>query len=131
MESMEDLYKTIGSKIKIKRVECGLTQADLGKKLGLTFQQVQKYEMAKNKVGIDKLYKISNILNTDIYYFLDENVSSKIADELEIIKEQDKIIIIKMIKNFIKLNDKLKMKIIDLVKELSVLTTRQSGCTNR
>lgn len=126
MESMEmeDLYKKIGSKIKIKRVECGLTQADLGKKLGLTFQQVQKYEMAKNKVGIDKLYKISNILNTDIYYFLDENVSSKIADELEIIKEQDKIIIIKMIKNFIKLNDKLKMKIIDLVKELSVLTNR-------
>lgn len=131
MESMEDLYKTIGSKIKIKRVECGLTQADLGKKLGLTFQQVQKYEMAKNKVGIDKLYKISNILNTDIYYFLDENASSKIADELETIKEQDKIIIIKMIKNFIKLNDKLKMKIIDLVKELSVLTTRQSSCTNR
>lgn len=125
MESMEDLYKKIGSKIKIKRVECGLTQADLGKKLGLTFQQVQKYEMAKNKVGIDKLYKISSILNTDIYYFLDENVSSKIANELEIIKEQDKIIIIKMIKNFIRIkSDKLKIKIIDLVKELSVLTTR-------
>ena len=125
MESIENLYKTIGNKIKIKRVECGLTQADLGKKLGLTFQQVQKYEMAKNKVGIDKLYKISNILNTDIYYFLDENVSSKIADELEIIKEQDKIIIIKMIKNFIRIkSDKLKIKIIDLVKELSVLTTR-------
>ena len=123
MESMEDLYKKIGSKIKIKRVECGLTQADLGKKLSLTFQQVQKYEMAKNKIGIDKLYKISNILNTDIYYFLDENVSSKIADELEIIKEQDKIIIIKMIKNFIRIkSDKLKIKIIDLVKELSVLT---------
>lgn len=123
MESMEDLYKTIGNKIKIKRVECGLTQADLGKKLGLTFQQVQKYEMAKNKVGIDKLYKISSILNTDIYYFLDENVSSKIANELEIIKEQDKIIIIKMIKNFIRIkSDKLKIKIIDLVKELSVLT---------
>ena len=129
---MEDLYKKIGSKIKIKRVECGLTQADLGKKLGLTFQQVQKYEMAKNKVGIDKLYKISSILNTDIYYFLDENVSSKMSDELEIVKEQDKIIIIKMIKNFIKIkSDKLKMKIIDLVKELSVLTTRQSSCTNR
>ena len=125
MESMEDLYKTIGSKIKIKRVECGLTQADLGKKLGLTFQQVQKYEMAKNKVGIDKLYKISNILNTNIYYFLDENVSSKIADELETIKEQDKIIIIKMIKNFIRIkSDKLKIKIIDLVKELSVFTNR-------
>lgn len=120
MESMEDLYKKIGSKIKIKRVECGLTQTDLGKKLGLTFQQVQKYEMAKNKVGIDKLYKISNILNTDIYYFLDENASSKIADELETIKEQDKIIIIKMIKNFIRIkSDKLKIKIIDLVKELS------------
>ena len=129
---MEDLYKKIGSKIKIKRVECGLTQADLGEKLGLTFQQVQKYEMAKNKVGIDKLYKISSILNTDIYYFLDENVSSKMSDELEIVKEQDKIIIIKMIKNFIKIkSDKLKMKIIDLVKELSVLTTRQSSCTNR
>lgn len=125
MASMEDLYKTIGSKIKIKRVECGLTQADLGKKLGLTFQQVQKYEMAKNKVGIDKLYKISNILNTNIYYFLDENVSSKIADELETIKEQDKIIIIKMIKNFIRIkSDKLKIKIIDLVKELSVFTNR-------
>lgn len=125
MESMENLYKTIGNKIKIKRVECGLTQADLGKKLGLTFQQVQKYEMAKNKVGIDKLCKISSILNTDIYYFLDENASSKIADELETIKEQDKIIIIKMIKNFIRIkSDKLKIKIIDLVKELSVLTTR-------
>ena len=122
---MKNLYKKIGSKIKIKRVECGLSQAALGEKLGLTFQQVQKYEMAKNKVGIDKLYRISDILNTDIYYFLDENVSSKIADELEIIKEQDKIFIIKMIKNFIRIkSDKLKMKIIDLVKELAEINNR-------
>ena len=52
----------IGHRIKIQRRAMGLSQADLGGRLGLTFQQVQKYEKGTNRVGAARLKEISRIL---------------------------------------------------------------------
>ncbi len=61
----------IGERIKAKRLEVGLGQSDLAKKLGITFQQLQKYEKGLNRVSAASLYKISVCLNCDISFFFD------------------------------------------------------------
>lgn len=63
--------KYVGSRVKLKRVEKGLTQSIIGDKLNLTFQQVQKYEKGVNRIGSSNLYEIAKILNVPISYFFE------------------------------------------------------------
>ncbi|HEX4411007.1 MAG TPA: helix-turn-helix transcriptional regulator [Xanthobacteraceae bacterium] len=64
--------KTIGSNIRIRRLQLGVTQQQLAKKLGVTFQQVQKYEKGVNRVGSGRLYQIATILEAPIGSFFSE-----------------------------------------------------------
>lgn len=64
-----DVY--VGSRVKVRRKEMKLTQQDLAKALGLTFQQVQKYERGANRISASKLYMISHTLNVPISHFFD------------------------------------------------------------
>lgn len=63
-----DLY--LGAKIKERRLLLGLTLEDLAKTLGLTYQQVQKYEKGTNRVTVSRLHDISLALKTPIGFFL-------------------------------------------------------------
>jgi transcriptional regulator with XRE-family HTH domain len=58
--------KLIGRNIRIHRLVRGLTQEGLGGKLGVTFQQIQKYEKGTNRVGSGRLYQISTIFEVPI-----------------------------------------------------------------
>jgi transcriptional regulator with XRE-family HTH domain len=59
----------IGRKIRALRLERGLSQSDLAKAIGLTFQQVQKYEKGTNRVSAGRLQQIADFLNVPILYF--------------------------------------------------------------
>lgn len=61
----------VGARIKLRRKTIGMPQAELATHLGLTFQQVQKYERGANRVSASKLYEIAKKLGTDIAYFFD------------------------------------------------------------
>lgn len=61
----------IGKRLRQARVAAGLTQTELGTGLGISFQQVQKYEKGRNRVGCGRLYKIARILGVKIAYFFD------------------------------------------------------------
>lgn len=50
----------------------GMSQEKLGDHLGLTFQQIQKYEKGLNRIGASRLYAISRILDTPVQYFFDD-----------------------------------------------------------
>lgn len=63
--------KYVGARLRRQRESKGLSQTDLGKKLGVTFQQVQKYELAINRLSASRLYEISKILETSVGYFFD------------------------------------------------------------
>lgn len=52
----------------------GLSQEKLGERLGLTFQQVQKYEKGANRIGASRLYEIANVLDVSVQYFF-ENIA--------------------------------------------------------
>ncbi|MBQ7674010.1 MAG: helix-turn-helix domain-containing protein [Alphaproteobacteria bacterium] len=61
----------IGEKVKQRRAVIGMSQDKLGSYLGITFQQVQKYEKGVNRISASMLYTIATVLNTDIQYFID------------------------------------------------------------
>jgi transcriptional regulator with XRE-family HTH domain len=67
----------VGKRIRLRRVQMGLSQTELGKKLGVTFQQVQKYENGANRVSCSRLYEISTALDVPImFFFMDATHSS-------------------------------------------------------
>jgi transcriptional regulator with XRE-family HTH domain len=59
----------LGTKIRVRRVEIGMSQATLGDKLGVSFQQIQKYEKGVNRVSHTRLVEISAALNIGMDYF--------------------------------------------------------------
>lgn len=62
----------VGARIAARRKLLQLSQKELAEKLGITFQQVQKYEKGVNRIGAGRLYSIANILGVDIAYFYDD-----------------------------------------------------------
>src|SRR5437870_3411829 len=62
----------VGKHIRLRRQELSMSQTDLAKKLGLTFQQVQKYERGTNRVSCSRLSEISEVLDAPITFFFSE-----------------------------------------------------------
>jgi len=62
----------VGSRIRLRRTLLGMSQERLGEALGLTFQQVQKYERGVNRVGASRLYDLSRVLDVPISFFYDD-----------------------------------------------------------
>ena len=62
----------VGSRLRLRRIMLGISQEKLGAELGLTFQQIQKYEKGMNRIGASRLYAISRALDTSIQYFFDD-----------------------------------------------------------
>ena len=71
----------IGAKIRMRRGELGMTQTDLAKAIGVTFQQVQKYEQGKNRVGGSRLDGIAKALQVPVSYFFEQT-----GDEMEAVQ---------------------------------------------
>jgi transcriptional regulator with XRE-family HTH domain len=62
----------VGSRIRLRRTLMGISQERLGEALGLTFQQVQKYERGVNRVGASRLFDLSRVLDVPISFFFDD-----------------------------------------------------------
>lgn len=61
----------VGERIRERRTELGLTQEELGRALKISYQQVQKYETAANRVSAGRLYELSRELDVDVSYFFE------------------------------------------------------------
>lgn len=64
--------KYVGSRVRMRRIMLGMSQEKLGEALGLTFQQVQKYEKGTNRIGASRLQQISDILQVPVSFCLKE-----------------------------------------------------------
>ncbi len=62
----------VGARLRARRTLLGLSQAALGDALGISFQQLQKYEGGHNRLSASRLYDVSKLLDVDIGYFFDE-----------------------------------------------------------
>jgi transcriptional regulator with XRE-family HTH domain len=63
--------KHVGSRVRMRRMMLEMSQTELGNDIGLTFQQVQKYEKGTNRIGAGRLHEISRILQVPISFFFE------------------------------------------------------------
>ncbi|WP_445502642.1 helix-turn-helix domain-containing protein [Microvirga sp. G4-2] len=76
-KSTSSIDKEIGTRVRMRRISIGMSQEKLGEMLGLTFQQVQKYEKGMNRISVGRLVDIAKILGVDIHFFFNGIKSGK------------------------------------------------------
>lgn len=118
----------VGSRIRLRRNMLGISQEKLGDSLGITFQQIQKYEKGTNRVGASRLQAIASILNAPVSFFFegapgeDGSPNPGLAEEgsayvTDFLNSSEGI---QLNRAFIKINDpKVRRKVLDLVKALA------------
>ena len=67
----------VGQRVRMRRVMCGLSQTALADKIGLTFQQLQKYESGVNRISASKLWLIAQQLDSPVQWFFTDAVAGK------------------------------------------------------
>ena len=112
----------VGNRVRIRRMLIGMSQEKLGDLLGLTFQQVQKYEKGVNRIGAGRLFEVSRILNVPVDFFY-EGVSvagqpeSDGAPVMEFVSSGEGL---QLALAFMKIKDaKVRKRMLDLVKSLA------------
>lgn len=118
----------VGVRIRLRRNMLGMSQEKLGEALGITFQQIQKYEKGTNRVGASRLQAIAQILNAPVSFFFEgapgqdgavtgmaeDNSTSYVVDFLNSAEG------VQLNRAFVKIHDpKVRRKVIDLVKALA------------
>jgi transcriptional regulator with XRE-family HTH domain len=112
----------VGNRVRIRRMLIGMSQEKLGDHLGLTFQQVQKYEKGVNRIGAGRLFEIARILGVPIDFFYDgvataEGVSAAAPPVMEFVSSGEGL---QLSLAFMKIRDpKVRKRVLDLVKSLA------------
>lgn len=75
--------KHVGERVRMRRMLLGMSQERLGEQLGLTFQQVQKYEKGVNRIGASRLFDLAHVLGVPIQYFY-ENMPASISGQPQV-----------------------------------------------
>ena len=115
----------VGLRIRMRRKELGISQERLAEAIGLTFQQVQKYERAANRVSASKLWEMARALNTSIAYFYEGlgDVAETPGSNLPRETVQDFLMTpegLELASSFPKIpHGRLRRKILDLVRVMS------------
>jgi transcriptional regulator with XRE-family HTH domain len=114
----------VGNRVRIRRMLIGMSQERLGDLLGLTFQQVQKYEKGVNRIGAGRLFEVSRILNVPVDFFY-EGVNAipagaseaESAPVMEFVSSGEGL---QLSLAFMKIRDtKVRKRVLDLVKSLA------------
>lgn len=72
----------VGSRVRLRRMLLGMSQEKLGSHLGLTFQQVQKYEKGVNRIGASRLFELARVLGVNVQFFYDDAPGTTQSDQL-------------------------------------------------
>jgi transcriptional regulator with XRE-family HTH domain len=119
--------KHVGSRVRMRRVLIGMSQEKLGEALGLTFQQVQKYEKGTNRIGASRLQQISTILGVPVSFFFEgapggEGTKAGLSDSASSAYVVDFLSTtegLQLNKAFVRIKDpKVRRRVVDLVATL-------------
>lgn len=126
----------VGSRIRLRRAILGLSQEKLAEELGITFQQVQKYERGLNRVGASRLWHLARVLGVSVNFFydnFDEETQEKMsvfaptvfsfAEEAAPTYQRDVLgrkDVLELVRHYVRINDpKIAKNVLDLVKSIS------------
>ena len=118
----------VGSRIRMRRNMLSLSQEKLGEHLGITFQQIQKYEKGTNRVGASRLQAIASIMNVPVAFFFENAPGSDAGNVPGSMQESTATYVadfcssaegLQLNRAFVRISDpKIRRRIIDLVKSL-------------
>jgi transcriptional regulator with XRE-family HTH domain len=110
----------VGARIRVRRLLIGMNQETLAKALGLTFQQVQKYEGGANRVSASRLSQIADVLGMPIaYFFSDIDLAGEGPDrrEMESRERMQRPEVIELIRSYYAIGDaRIRHQFLDMVK---------------
>src|SRR5690606_10979713 len=117
----------VGKRLRLRRSILGLSQEKLAEELGITFQQVQKYEKGINRVSASRLYEVGKVLTVPVSFFFDEfgndnRLSAGLAEndddfQSEDVKSRESM---NLLRAYYKISDpKVRKKALELIKSLS------------
>jgi transcriptional regulator with XRE-family HTH domain len=123
--------KHVGSRVRMRRMMLGMSQEKLGNSLGLTFQQVQKYEKGTNRIGASRLQQISHILQVPVSFFFEGAPNVGTSPRMEGMSDAPSPAYVSdflatsdglaLTKAFMRISDsKLRRRIVDLVEQIAV-----------
>ncbi len=117
----------VGSRVRMRRMMISLSQEKLGERLGITFQQVQKYEKGTNRIGASRLHQIASILSVPVSFFYEDMPGGEAVAGFA--EGQSPVYIsefmaspdgLSLAKAFMKVSDpKLRRRIVDLVEAMA------------
>jgi transcriptional regulator with XRE-family HTH domain len=76
-KSSNSIDKHVGSRIRMRRLMLDMNQTKLGDALGITFQQVHKYETGANRIGASRLHHIAEILRVPVAFFFEDDMPAR------------------------------------------------------
>ncbi len=123
-EVLANIRKTeelVGNKIKSKRLILGYSQTFLGNKIGVSVQQIQKYERGQNRISSGRLYSLSMILKTPInYFFTDEETLGECIEEQSLENQALEKDFKDLVLAFSRINNKsLRARLLQFIRSLS------------
>ena len=109
----------VGQRVRQRRVLCGFSQTELANAIGLTFQQLQKYERGMNRISASKLWQISQVLDLPVQWFFKEFAEPK--DEEDKRKESChmKRETLELVRNYVAAPADVQQKFLSLVKSIA------------
>lgn len=112
----------LGLRVRDLRIALGLTQAELGQALGVSFQQIQKYESGENRIAASKLLRLSRALGVSVAVLLD-GVEAESDDGALVIDSPA----VDLLRNYSRIESaELRTRIADLMKQLALATRAES-----
>jgi transcriptional regulator with XRE-family HTH domain len=121
------VHGEIGARLRAARLQVDMTQQELGKKLGLTFQQIQKYEKGTNRIDVNRLMQCARILNVPMEELYGDPLETKPRSDASLAFEA--VLATRegaqIVKAFIGLNDTQRQFVIDIARKLPRLTVEE------
>jgi transcriptional regulator with XRE-family HTH domain len=107
----------LGQRIRLRRIEQDISQAELGDKLGVSFQQVQKYEKGVNRVGAARLQQIATALDVPVTFFFDGDGKAREVDSLLFL---DSAFSLRLLRAYAKIKDQtLQRQLVSLMESIA------------
>jgi transcriptional regulator with XRE-family HTH domain len=111
----------VGQRVRQRRVLCGLSQTELANAIGLTFQQLQKYERGMNRISASKLWQISQVLDLPVQWFFKDYAKPKDADDKLKESFHMKRETLELVRNYVAAPTDVQRKFLGLVKSIANL----------
>ncbi len=132
-DAPDPIDKYVGSRVRARRIGLRKSQTKLGDAIGVTFQQVQKYENGTNRIGASNLFKIASTLDVNVGYFYDgledgKSTPTSVDDEkTSVVKDPTRSDeALKLMYNYFRIADKqVRTRLFQFIKSLADAEVRQ------